>query len=258
MTDYNRAVFFTAETDDGRKAYNQVKDQFEKVDIKEADIAIVLGGDGTMLEALHALHDKKSSIPVYGINCGSLGFLLNPNDDFNIKDRLAKAEATSIYPLIVRTDTCEDEECEAIAFNEISLLRETRQTAKMRIIVNDVERIDELVCDGVLIATPAGSTAYNFSANGPILPISANLLALTPISAFRPRRWKGALLPCDVVIRVEIKNPEKRPVSATADSKEMRDIKYVEIRQSNEFGRTLLFDPDHNLGERILKEQFVA
>jgi len=251
-------IFFASESKAAQKTLSQLLKNHKNYDLNQADIAIVLGGDGTMLETLHTLHSNNLNIPVYGLNCGSVGFLLNPNLETDLVERVKKANSIEIYPLTLSCETQIGKERDIIAFNEVSLLRETRQAAKLNIVVDGVERISELVCDGILLATPAGSTAYNFSANGPILPISANLLALTPISAFRPRRWRGALLPCNVCVEINVHNPAKRPVSATADSKELRDIKSVKISQSSKYARTLLFDQDHNLGERILKEQFLV
>lgn len=251
-----KICFFAADTDEAQRALKKMESAHENVSFEEADIAVVLGGDGTMLETLH--HVYKSGIPVYGMNCGSVGFLLNSHSPDNLTQRLQEAHKVDIYPLHLKAIDQNDNEYEAIAFNEVSLLRETRQAAKLRISVDGIERIPELVCDGILLATPAGSTAYNLSASGPIIPLSGNVLALTPISAFRPRRWRGALLPSRLQVKIDIHNPEKRPVSATADSKEFRDVKSVEIYQSENDSCTLLFDPDNHLEERILKEQFIS
>ncbi len=253
-----KLCFFASDTDEGQSALKKLTQKYTPHEIEDADIAIVLGGDGTMLETLHKLHNSNCDIPVYGLNCGSVGFLLNPYSSEDLMNKISHAKTINIYPLKLSCVAEDGNAKDVIAFNEISLLRETRQAAKLKIIVNDVIRIEELVCDGILLATPAGSTAYNLSANGPILPISANLLALTPISAFRPRRWRGALLPSESCVEIHVHHPQKRPVSATADSKEFRDVKSVKISQSDKFSKTLLFDPDHNLGERILKEQFLT
>jgi NAD+ kinase len=251
-----KLTFFASETSEAQGALETLLEVYEDAGTDKADIAVVLGGDGTMLETLHNTYDL--NIPVYGMNCGSVGFLLNPYRPENLLERLEAAHKVDIFPLRMRATTQNGDVIEALAFNEVSLLRETRQAAKLRIYVDNIERIPELVCDGILLATPAGSTAYNLSAHGPIIPLSANVLALTPISAFRPRRWKGALLPYNLRVKIEITNPQKRPVSATADSTEVRDVQTVEIRQSDSIGSTLLFDPDHNLEERILKEQFIS
>lgn len=230
--------------------------QFGQSDIEKSDVIVVLGGDGSMLDALHKFGDFKK--PFYGMNFGSIGFLMNPCHDDDLHQRLEKAKSVPIHPLHMQAIDRSGQKHEAIAFNEVSLLRETRQAARLRISVDNVERIPELVCDGVLVSTPAGSTAYNLSAHGPILPLSANMLALTPISAFRPRRWRGALVPSNLAIRIDAIDEEKRPVSATADSQEFRDVVSVDIKQAKDNPRNLLFDPEHHLEERILKEQFLS
>jgi len=249
-----KITFYASTSKTAQDALKVLKEQHEDVGVEKADILVTLGGDGTLLESLRNVRDK--NLPVYGMNCGSVGFLLNPYKAEKLGERLEKAQAVEIYPLAMHVTDVDGNTHDATAFNEVSLLRQTRQAAKLKISIDGVERISELVCDGILLATPAGSTAYNLSAHGPILPLSANVLALTPISAFRPRRWRGALIPCDSVVKIEIINPDKRPVSATADSTEVRNIKSLEIKQSNSYGCTLLFDPDHHLEERILKEQF--
>jgi len=251
-----KLTFIAADTQEAQQALRLLQEKYGEVDEDKADIAVVLGGDGTMLEAIHSLYE--TGLPIYGMNCGSVGFLLNPHRLENLIDRIKDAHKVDIFPLHMTAIDQQGNKHEAMAFNEVSLLRETRQAAKLKISVDNIERIPELVCDGILLATPAGSTAYNLSAHGPIIPLSANVLALTPISAFRPRRWRGALLPHHLRVKIDVLSPEKRPVSATADSTEIRDIQSVEIRQSDANGCTLLFDPDHNLEERILKEQFVA
>jgi NAD+ kinase len=256
MTSNPKLTFIASESEEAQNALNELLHGYKDVGVDNADIAVVIGGDGTMLEALHKFHDYK--IPVYGINAGSVGFLLNPYRPEKLADRLSKAHKVDIYPLQMIAVDNQGKEHKAMAFNEVSLLRETRQAAKLNIAVDNVERISELVCDGILLATPAGSTAYNLSAHGPIIPLSGNVLALTPISAFRPRRWRGALLPSHLTVKIDVLNNKKRPVSATADSTEIRDVRSVEIKQADSHGCTLLFDPDHNLEERILKEQFIA
>lgn len=220
----------------------------------EADIIVALGGDGHMLETLRQrLKDKK---PVYGMHRGTIGFLMNDYVEEGLIERLAKAEQVRVRPLVARVETLDGRTVTERAFNEVSLLRQTAQTARLRIIVDGAVRMPELHCDGVMVATPAGSTAYNFSAHGPILPINARLLALTPISAFRPRRWRGALLPQSAHVRIEVLEPERRGVSAAADNLETRDIKSVEVREDGGAALTLLFDQGHALDERILREQF--
>lgn len=224
--------------------------------ISSADVIVVLGGDGFMLEVMHEYLKEKT--PLYGIHCGSVGFLMNQFSPEGFLGRLEKASPTRLYPLEMIVQKNNEAPIKALAFNEVSLLRETRQAAKIEISVDGVVRLPELVCDGILVATPAGSTAYNLSAHGPIIPLETPLLALTPISAFRPRRWKGALLPEGAEVRFTILETKKRPVSAVADFTEVRDISSVTIRQIKKYGVTLLFDHDHNLEERILKEQFLV
>lgn len=208
-----------------------------------------------MLQTLHAFLGRGK--PIYGLNLGSVGFLMNEYRVEDLDRRLEAAEATKIHPLRMRAKTRVGDCAEALAFNEVSLLRETRQAAKLRIIVDDKVRIAEMICDGILIATPAGSTAYNLSAHGPILPIDADLLALTPISAFRPRRWRGAILSHRARTRFEILEAEKRPVSAVADNFEVRDVESVDIAEDRSVAMTMLFDAGHSLDERILAEQFL-
>lgn len=208
-----------------------------------------------MLQTLHAFLGKDK--PIYGLNLGSVGFLMNEYRVEDLDRRLDAAEATKIHPLRMRAITRLGDSAEALAFNEVSLLRETRQAAKLRIFVDDKVRIAEMICDGILVSTPAGSTAYNLSAHGPILPIDADLLALTPISAFRPRRWRGAILSHRARVRFEILEAEKRPVSAVADNFEVRDVETVDIAEDRSVAMTMLFDAGHSLDERILAEQFV-
>src|SRR5581483_1177942 len=195
--------------------------------------------------------------PIFGMNRGSVGFLLNEFRETGLIERLEKAMPVVLHPLRMHATRVDGSEEEALAINEVSLLREARQAAKLRIRINGVVRLEELICDGVLLCTPAGSTAYNLSVNGPIIPLRAGILALTPISAFRPRRWRGALLPHDATVRIDILEPAKRPVSAVADFTEVRDVGAVEIREDRSVDLTLLFDPDQHLEERMLKEQFV-
>jgi len=214
---------------------------------------VALGGDGFMLQTLHAF--TAAGKPIYGMNRGTVGFLMNEFHEGDLLEKLAAAEKAVIHPLKMTAYTAA-REVEARAFNEVSLLRETRQAAKIRILVDGKPRISELICDGALVATPAGSTAYNLSAHGPILPIGADLLALTPISAFRPRRWRGALLPHRARVRFEILESGKRPVSAVADDFEIRDVTAVDVMEDRAIAMTLLYDAGHNLDERILAEQF--
>jgi NAD+ kinase len=220
------------------------------------DVVVVLGGDGFMLEVLHRFMGR--NIPVYGMNCGSVGFLLNHLRMDGLIERLAAARPNVLNPLRMFARTIGGREHELLAFNEVSLYRESRQAAKIRVTVDHVVRIEEMICDGVMVATAAGSTAHNFSAGGPIIPLGSNVIALTPLAPFRPRRWRGALLPHDSSIHFEILEPGKRPVSAVADFTEIRDVEWVAISEVLKTSFTLLFDPEHNLQERIIKEQFAV
>lgn len=231
-----------------------MKRRYGEVPVGEADVIVALGGDGTMLDALHKAMDRGT--PVYGMNFGSVGFLMNDFAEDDLPARLAQAEPAQIRPLRARGERIDGHSFEALAINEVSLLREKRHTAKIRISVDGRVRLPELAADGVMVATPAGSTAYNASAHGPILPLSSSVLALTPISAFRPRRWRGALIAHDSKVRFDVIDPELRPVSAVADSKEFREIAWVEIEEDPDHTLTMLFDPGRPLGERILIEQF--
>jgi NAD+ kinase len=222
----------------------------------DADVVVALGGDGFMLQTLH--RHAIAGVPVYGMKLGSVGFLMNHFHDDNLLERIASAEPAVLRPLEMQALTESGATVGSLAYNEVSLLRQTRQAAHLAIDLNGKPRLDELVCDGVMVATPAGSTAYNFSAQGPILPLGSSVIALTPIAAFRPRRWRGALLKSATEVRFRVLDPYKRPVSATADSHEVRDVVEVTIRESEHLTVTLLFDPEHNLEERILSEQFVV
>ena len=223
---------------------------------EEADVICALGGDGFMLQTLHR-HGGLGK-PVYGMKLGTVGFLMNHFNADDLLGRIAAAEPAKLRPLEMLAQTESGASTGSLAYNEVSLLRQTRQAAHVRIHLNGPPRLDELICDGVMVATPAGSTAYNFSAHGPILPLGSHTIALTPIAAFRPRRWRGAILKADTEVRFEVLDPYKRPVSATADSHETRDVVEVVIRESTDRMVTLLFDPEHNLEERILSEQFVV
>lgn len=222
--------------------------------VDEADVIVALGGDGLMLSTLHATQHLPA--PVYGMNRGTVGFLMNEYEERGLKARLATAEPAVLNPLRMRATTAEGGLVEALAINEVSILRSGPQAAKLRILVDGKERMAELVADGALIATPAGSTAYNYSAHGPILPIGADILALTPMSAFRPRRWRGALLPKAASVTFEVREPGKRPVNAVADSTEVRDAVRVEVESRPDIAHTILFDPGHGLEERLIREQF--
>ncbi|HET9148418.1 MAG TPA: NAD kinase [Acetobacteraceae bacterium] len=221
-----------------------------------AEIIVALGGDGLMLETIHS--HLKLGLPVYGMNCGSVGFLMNDYAETDLPARIARAQSNDLHPLRMRAATRGGVVEEALAFNEVSLLRELRQAAKIRITVDGTVRLPELICDGVLIATPAGSTAYNLSAHGPIVPLSANLFPLTPISAFRPRRWRGALLPSSSQVLFEVLEVEKRPVAAVADFTEVRDVISVSACEDHGVTAHILSDPDRPLSERIITEQFTV
>lgn len=223
---------------------------------ERADVAVSLGGDGFMLETLHRF--LGTGLPVYGMNCGSVGFLMNRFDEDDLPGRLARAQLAELHPLRMVATTTLGQTIEAVALNEVALLRELRQAAKIRITVDGRVRLAELACDGVLVSTPAGSTAYNLSAHGPIVPLSANLLPLTPISAFRPRRWRGALLPSTAAVLFEVLESDKRPVAAVADFTEVRDVLSVHVREDRTITAYVLFDPDQGLSERIIAEQFTV
>ncbi len=248
-----KLAFTASARPEAQEALRRLRHAYGESGEADADIIVALGGDGQMLETLkRRLKDKK---PVYGMNRGTVGFLMNDYHDGDLLERVAKAQPVTIRALVARCQT-KHGIVEERAFNEVSLLRQTAQSAKLRISVDGAVRMDELLCDGVMVATPAGSTAYNFSAHGPILPIDSRLLALTPISAFRPRRWRGALLPHRATVRIEVLEAERRSVSAAADNVEARDVLAVEIKEDSDAELRLLFDPGHALDERILREQF--
>ena len=251
-----RIGFLAAATEVAAAARTRLVRRYGEAPPDSVAVIVALGGDGAMLETQHRLLGR--NLPVYGLNCGSVGFLMNDFREDDLPRRLAVAQAAMLHPLRMRTSGADGTVAEALAINEVSLLRETRQAAKIRILIDGTVRLPELICDGILVSTPAGSTAYNLSAHGPIVPLGANLLPLTPISAFRPRRWRGALLPADAEVVFEILEAEKRPVAAVADSTEVRDVRRVEVREDRGITLTLLFDPDHGLSERIIAEQFTA
>lgn len=225
-----------------------------QVALETAEVVVALGGDGFMLQTLH--ETEGMDVPVYGMNCGTVGFLMNGFGLDGLPERVAAAEETVINPLEMRATTAAGDVVRALAINEVSLLRAGPQAAKLAIYVDGKLRLDELVCDGALLATPAGSTAYNYSAHGPILPIGSGVLALTAVAAFRPRRWRGALLPKSAVVRLEVLDPKKRPVMADADSRSVKNVVSVEIRSEPKVRHRILFDPGHGLEERLLVEQF--
>lgn len=254
MNQFQRISFVAAKGTPAVAARERLVQRYGGVKPEEADVIVALGGDGFMLQTLHRYMNRK--VPIYGMNQGSIGFMMNEYNEENLPERLAAAEKTELHPLRMRVQSESGGEREALAVNEVSLLRQTRQAAKLRISVDGRVRVDELICDGVLVATPAGSTAYNLSAHGPILPLSAGVLALTPISVFRPRRWRGALLSRTAHVLIEVLDNFKRPVSATADAYEVRDVVEVEIAEAPEIDLHLLFNAGHDLEERILTEQF--
>ncbi|MDB5668942.1 MAG: kinase [Alphaproteobacteria bacterium] len=231
---------------------------YDFVPIEEADLVVALGGDGFILQTLHEMLGRGRVCPVFGMNRGTVGFLMNEWRIDGLIERLARAKAFCVPPLEMKAIRVDGQVVVSPAINEVSLLRETRQTAWIEVSVNGRVVIDELICDGVLVATPAGSTAYNFSAHGPILPLNSTLLAITPISPFRPRRWRGAIIPDDLRVSMRVLDPKKRPVSAVADQREVREIDRVEVAIDRSRALTLLFDPEHALDERISMEQFAV
>jgi len=252
---FDTIAIAAAEGDEAREALKILSARYETVAPEDADIVVALGGDGFMLESLHRHMDEAK--PIYGMNRGSIGFLMNAYEEDGLLERLEKAEPVAVHPLRMTATDTGGVEHRALAINEVSLLRQTRFAAKLAIEIDGVERMPELICDGVMVATPAGSTAYNVSAYGPIIPIGAGVLALTPISAFRPRRWRGALLPETATVTFDVSDPDVRSVSATADFTEVRNVARVAVCRDADNAVTLLFDPEHDLEERILKEQFL-
>lgn len=248
----------SSHTNLARAAEAMLKDRYDWADSDSANVLVALGGDGFMLQTLHAMLETGDPRPVFGMNRGTVGFLMNDWRLDNLAERIEGAKAIRVAPLEMTARTVAGEMFCHAAINEVSLLRETRQTAKIEVSVNGRAAMPELACDGVLVATPAGSTAYNLSAGGPILPLQAKMLALTPISPFRPRRWSGAILPDDTNICFRVLDPENRPVSAVADQFEVRDVAQVDVKLDRKRSLTLLFDPEHALDERIAMEQFVT
>lgn len=246
--------FHASENPRPKAAYRELTDKYEHHDLDVADVIVVLGGDGAMLRALHTF--TECNLPIFGLNLGTLGFLLNEYKNTDLVERIAQAKGYEIHPLRMNATDVKGKKHSALAYNEVSLLRETHSSAQIMVFVNDEVRLPLLVCDGIMLSTPVGSTAYNSSADGPIVPLSANILPLTPISAFRPRRWPGALLPNTASVRFEIIRPKERPVSASADATEIRDVAMVDITEERDISATLLFDPENHLEERIYQEQF--
>lgn len=247
--------FYAADTKQASAAKAELVTRYGDTPLDQADVVVALGGDGSMLRALHDSIDHGK--PVFGMNRGSVGFLLNEYKPDGLEARLSDAQTVTLNPLHMIVTTLDGKAHEALAINEVSLLRETRQAAKLAVRIDNVTRLDELICDGIIVSTPAGSTAYNLSAHGPIIPLSAGILALTPISAFRPRRWRGALLPQSSRLRLNVLEAENRPVSAVADFTEIRDVETVEVWMEDSVKISLLFDPEMNLDERMIKEQFM-
>lgn len=252
--DPKKISFVASQAPDAQEALARLVARYGSVPADDAEVIVALGGDGLMLQTLHRFID--SGKPIYGMNRGSVGFLMNEYAEDGLVERIWTAERSVIHPLAMTAIDVHGERRDALAINEVSLLRQSSQVAKLRIMVDGHERMGELIADGVLVATPAGSTAYNLSVNGPILPLNTPLLALTPISPFRPRRWRGALLPDHVRIRIEVLEAAKRPVSATADHVEVREVATVDIVTDRNRSMILLHDPGHSLDERILREQF--
>ncbi len=249
-------AFVASDAPAAQQALTELEALYGRTPPEAAEVIVALGGDGFMLETLHRYLQR--GVPIYGMHRGSVGFLMNSYQAESLVERIARAAPVRIHPLEMLASDMRGSKHVALAFNEVSLLRETRQTAHIRITVDGVVRVDELTADGVLVSTPVGSTAYNFSAHGPIIPLGAGVLALTPISAFRPRRWRGAVLPHGATVEFTVLEPEKRPVSATADYTEIRDVISVRVRETREVTFTLLFDPEQNLEERVFKEQFLT
>ncbi len=250
-----RIAFLASDAPNAQTARAALTGRYSNVAVEDADVIVALGGDGFMLQTLHAT--QSLSAPVYGMNRGTVGFLMNEYVESDLIERLEAAEEEIINPLAMKATQSDGNVHEALAINEVSLLRQGPQAAKLRIWIDGRLRMDELVCDGALLSTPAGSTAYNYSAHGPILPIGSDVLALTAIAPFRPRRWRGALVRKESHVRIEVTNPEKRPVMADADSRSVRDVVSVEIKSEPNVGHKILFDPGHGLEERLIREQFV-
>jgi len=251
---FRKISFLASKSAVAQEARSILVRSYGDVPPSQADVIVALGGDGFMLSTLHST--QLLPAPVYGMNRGTVGFLMNEYGEKDLMDRLEAAEEAMIHPLRMKAHCVDGRVIEALAINEVSLLRQGPQAAKLRILVDGRERMPELVCDGALLATPAGSTAYNYSAHGQILPISAEILALTAMAAFRPRRWRGALLPITANVRFEVLEPEKRPVQAVADGNEAETVEWVEIESAPEVTHRLLFDPEHGLEERLIREQF--
>ncbi len=252
--DFEKISFLASPTASAQEALAALEKEYGNSSPEEADVFVAIGGDGFMLQTMHA--QLRRGVPIFGMHKGSVGFLMNRFNTKELTHRLSQAQKTTLFPLRMVAQHDSGASMELVAINEVSMLRQTRQAAKLRIHVDGVVRLEEMICDGVLLSTPAGSTAYNLSANGPILPLGTGVLALTPISPFRPRRWRGALLPNTSRIKVEILDHYKRPVASVADSTEIRDVVSVEIFEDREVTLDVLFDPGHGLDERVMSEMF--
>jgi NAD+ kinase len=250
----NRLAFLASSRPEAQAARDRLAARYRDHPVADAQVIVALGGDGFMLETMH--EHLSSNKPIYGMNQGSLGFLMNDYNEDGLIERINNAEHATIHPLVMRATDTAGVEHRALAINEVHLLRQTRQAAKLAIFIDDRMRMAELACDGVLVSTPAGSTAYNLSAHGPIIPIDGRVLALTPISAFRPRRWRGALLPHTAQVRFEVMEAEKRPVSAVADTAEVRDVIEVSVAEDRNISLVMMFDAGRSLEDRVLAEQF--
>ncbi|MBD8900020.1 NAD kinase [Rhodanobacter sp. DHG33] len=251
-----RFAFVASDTSVAQQARRKLVERYGDVPAETAELIVALGGDGFMLRTLHA--HLALGVPVYGMKLGRVGFLMNKHRLDELPERVARAHAAELFPLEMQATDTAGRAHTALAFNEVSLLRQSNQAAHLEVKLNEAVKLPNLICDGLMVATPAGSTAYNLSAHGPILPLDANVLALTPISPFRPRRWRGAILPHRTEVSLRVLDPGKRPVSATADFHEVRDVREVSVSQAQGQGVRLLFDPEHNLEQRILDEQFAA
>jgi len=252
-----KIAIVASRSDKAQKSLKNLNKRYSQyiVPEKQADVIIALGGDGFMLSTLHRfINDAK---PVFGMRKGTVGFLMNRYSKEQLIERLEKSQVTTLHPLKMLATTTHGEHFEALAINEVSLLRQTRQSSRVGISINGQDKIQQLVGDGIMLATPAGSTAYNLSAHGPVLPLGSDILALTPISPFRPRRWKGAIIPADAYLKFSVQDCDKRPVSATADNFEVRDVDCVEVFEDKTVTLQLLFDPEHRLEDRIINEQFI-
>lgn len=256
MTGERRLALTASPTPQAQAAADELRRRYEWVPIEKAEILIALGGDGFLLQSLHTMLDRHRALPVFGMNLGTIGFLMNEFSADLLENRITGAKTVKVAPLRMDVVTMDGERISSPAINEVSLLRETRQAAWIEVSVDGRVVLPELVCDGILVSTPAGSTAYNLSVQGPILPLDSSLVALTPISPFRPRRWRGAILPDRTRIGFRILDPQKRPVSAVADQREIRDVSLVEVTVDRSQSLTLLFDPEHALDDRIAREQF--